>query len=151
MTALPENGATYNISKSLQNDDDEGNPLYDTTQGGTLSLGMNAILLKETNYDRTAVLRISGNIAYDFFGVNSSELVGNRPISSTPNSPVINMVENENDSNLSDSKVTWNENTNVGFFLQKSSDLINWDYVASGGTGVYRENSIGRSFYRLSD
>ena len=151
VTALPENGATYNISKSLQSLDEDGNTLYDTTQGGTLSLGMNAILLKEANYDRTAVLRISGNIAYDFFGTNSSELVGNRPISSTPNSPNINMVENETDSNLSDSKVTWNENTNVGFFLQKSTDLINWDYIASGGTGVFREDSDGAAFYRLSD
>jgi hypothetical protein len=151
VTALPVNGATYNISKSLQSLDEDGNTLYDTTQGGTLSLGMNAILLKEANYDRTAVLRISGNIAYDFFGKNSSELVGSRPILNIPNSPIINMVENETDSNLSDSKVTWNENTNVGFFLQKSTDLINWDYVSSGGTGVFREDSGSTAFYRLSD
>ena len=152
ITALPENGATYSISKSLQNHNLDGTPIYDTTQGGNLSLGMNAILLKATDYDRTAFLRISGNIAYDFFGTNSSELVGSKPVSSAPNNPpTINMVENENDNSLFDSKVTWNENANVGFFLQKSSDLINWDYVASGGTGIYREDTVGTSFYRLSD
>ena len=42
----------------------------------------------------------------------------------------INMVENENDSELKDARLTWNSKS---FFLTGSSDLENWDYVSGGG------------------
>ena len=148
VTALPDGGATYNISKSLENLDQNGNLVYDVTQSGELILGMNAILLKSSAYDRTATLRISDNIAYDYFESNTNAIVGTtKPTLGAVPTLNINMVENENDSELKDARLTWNSKS---FFLTGSSDLENWDYV-SGGGGFFKEVSASKKFYKLSD
>jgi hypothetical protein len=159
ITGLPEGGATYNISKTLENPDADGNVVYDVAQSGVLTDGLNAILLKSSTYDRTSVLRISDNIEYDFFGYgtgpssdnNSQILYGTAPSSGYIASiePPINFRINKviNDDDIEVVRLLWN---NPGMFLKRSTDLNTWEYVSSGDGEETYETSLGSSyFYQL--
>jgi hypothetical protein len=159
ITGLPEGGATYNISKTLENPDADGNIVYDVAQSGVLTDGLNAILLKSSTYDRTSVLRISDNIEYNFFGYgtgpssdnNSQILYGTAPSSGNIASiePPINFRINKviNDDDIEVVRLLWN---NPGMFLKRSTDLNTWEYVSSGDGEETYETSLGSSyFYQL--
>jgi hypothetical protein len=90
VTALPEDGASYSVSKTVSNGE--------TNFGNTVALviGENIITASEVDFDRTVKFRLTADVAIDSLSVNGTYLVG-----SAPAGPPAGSVYPDNDFELS--------------------------------------------------
>ena len=90
VTALPENGASYSIFKTVANgNENAGAPVV-------LALGENIITAPAVDFDRTVKFRLTADIAFDSLSINGTYLHG-----SAPEGPPTGSVYPDNDFELS--------------------------------------------------
>ena len=95
VTALPDEGASYSIFKTVANgNENAGAPV-------ALIIGENIITAPAVNFDRTVKFRLTADVAIDNLSINGNYIVG-----SAPAGPPIGSVYPENDFELS-SNSSW--------------------------------------------
>ena len=159
VTELPEGGADYRIYKTTANGSDYFAPAI------PLNLGVNKFTVPATSFNRAVKLQLSsGSIAFEYFGVNGTDVYGN-PIDSDgdgvddfndydPSDPNIQVEPLSEAPSLAistngvDVTVQWSDA--AGFEVQSSNDLDTW---ASTGDSEspYTEPLGTAKFYKLSN
>jgi hypothetical protein len=159
VTELPEGGADYRIYKTTANGSDYFAPAK------PLNLGVNKFTVPATSFNRAVKLQLSsGSIAFEYFGVNGTDVYGN-PIDSDgdgvddfndydPSDPNVQVEPPSEAPSLAistngvDVTVQWSDA--AGFEVQSSNDLDTW---ASTGDSEspYTEPLGTAKFYKLSN
>ena len=159
VTELPEDGAHYRIYKTTLNGSDYFSP------ANTLTIGVNKFTVPATSFDRAVKLQLSsGNIAFEYFGVNGDDIYGD-PIDSDndgiddyndfdPSDPNVQVESPAEAPSLSisinENNVTIQWSDANGFEIMRSNDLNTWTSTGDSQS-PYIEPIESTKFYKLSN
>lgn len=158
VTELPEDGAYYRIYKTTANGNDYFSPAK------ALSIGLNKFTVPATSFNRAVKLQLSsGSIAFEYFGVNGTDVFGD-PIDSDsdgvddyndydPSDPNIQTEPPEEAPPISisingnDVTIQWSDAN--GFEIKTSNDLSIWTSTGDSQS-PYTESLGSAKFFKLS-
>lgn len=159
VTELPEGGADYRIYKTTANGSDYFAPAK------PLNLGVNKFTVPATSFNRAVKLQLSsGSIAFEYLGVNGTDVYGN-PIDSDgdgvddfndydPSDPNVQVEPPSEAPSLAistngvDVTVQWSDAS--GFEVKSSNDLDTWSSTGDSES-PYTEPLGTAKFYKLSN
>ena len=159
VTELPEGGADYRIYKTTANGSDYFAPAK------PLNIGVNKFTVPSTSFNRAVKLQLSsGNIAFEYFGVNGTDVYGDALDSDSdgvddfndydPSDPSVQVEPPSEAPSLAistngiDVTIQWSDAS--GFEVQSSNDLETWSSTGDSES-PYTESLGTAKFYKLSN